>query len=105
MSPGNVWAIDELMWVRTVVQDPLVAFIPRKPHPLGIIVYMSGCLTDTHLPFMFDISPVCKMPKASGPMTCMSLIDKIPSNSDSHLVVDALFPTPEVKEHCFQKVF
>jgi hypothetical protein len=41
------------------LNDPLVAFLPRKPHPLGIVAYLAGVkLSLSELPFVFYIAPV-----------------------------------------------
>ena len=77
VSGITLWVIDELIFVHTTLQDPLVAFIPRKPHPLGLIVYLVGTfLQITHLPFMTDFHPIMTIPKTSGPMAMMGLVDR-----------------------------
>jgi hypothetical protein len=59
VAPNNIWSFDELMFPHNTLNDPLVAFLPRKPHPLGIVAYLAGVkLSLSELPFVFYIAPV-----------------------------------------------
>jgi len=74
---ATLWVVDELIFIHTAQGDPLVAFIPRKPHPMGLIVYQVGTfLFITKLPFVTDFHPVATVPKTSGPMAFMGLVDR-----------------------------
>jgi hypothetical protein len=47
------------MFPHNTLNDPLIAFLPRKPHPLGIVAYLGGStLSHSGLPFIFFIAPV-----------------------------------------------
>jgi hypothetical protein len=110
--PNNIWSFDELILPHEGKHDPLVAFIPRKPHPLGIISYLGAAkLSRSGLPFVMDILPVTSDNGLSGPHAFQEFIFHLPGKSfsfflfiqvgilgqlpvhDTHIVVDALFPT------------
>ena len=115
VSPNNIWNLDELIFPHSTLRDPLVAFIPRKPHPLGIVAYLAAVkLSFTGLPIIMWIMPVTSLHGLSGPHAFQAFLTQIqgtfcfkiyvslhldilcplPKN-DLHVVVDALFPTKE----------
>jgi hypothetical protein len=102
VAPDNVWSFDELMLPHASLRDPLVAFLERKPHPLGIVAYLGATrLAFTKLPFVQFIEPVTSEQGISGPHAFQSflaalkgILGQLPTN-DVHIVVDALFPTNE----------
>jgi hypothetical protein len=58
VAPNNIWNFDELMFPHVTLRDPLVAYIPRKPHSLGIIAYLAAIrFSHTKLPFVMFINP------------------------------------------------
>lgn len=92
----------------------MVAFIPRKPHPLGIVAYLGAVrLSNTGLPFVMDILPVTSAFGLSGPHAFQAFLKNVPGTklsfkstflsgilgplpkNDLHMVVDALFATRE----------
>lgn len=80
VAPNNIWAFDELMFPHQARHDPIVAFIPRKPHQVGIIAYLATVLlTHTQLPFVMHLFPVTSDNGLSGPHAFQSFLAEIPS--------------------------
>lgn len=78
MSPNNLWNLDELMYPHSTLQDPLVAFLPRKPHPLGIVSYLAAVMLPmTGLPFVMYVAPVTSIHGLSGPHAFQSFLTDV----------------------------
>jgi len=102
VAPDNIFCFDELVMSHTSATDPLVAYIPRKPHPEGIVVYLAACrLAFSKFPFVVYIAPVTSSAGLSGPHAFQSFLNSVKNilgqlpHNDIHVVVDALFPTTE----------
>lgn len=75
VAPNNVWNFDELMFPHATLRDPLVAFLPRKPHPIGIVAYLGGVLLSrSKLPFILFINPATSSGGISGPHAFQSFL-------------------------------
>ena len=93
INPGTEFAIDESLFSYHSRSDPSSPqrFIPRKPHPNGLLSYMAGFKTE-HGPYIFDLEPD-HQPQALNARAAMQRIVQrwswraiIP-----HVVVDAGF--------------
>jgi hypothetical protein len=61
-------------------KSSLVAFIPRKPHQMGIVAYLATVLLrHTNLPFVMHMFPVTSNSGLSGPHAFQSFLTEIPS--------------------------
>ena len=118
---GNVFPFDELVVPHAEKYEALIAFLERKPHPLGILFYLSAqLLRVTRLPIIVDIIPVDSAPKSSGPVAFADFLQRLGDDPARpqipglyallshimlllliiyriHVVVDSLFPTEMTK--------
>jgi hypothetical protein len=81
IAPNNIWCFDELILPFHASNDPLVAFIPRKPHPQGILAYLAAIqLPHSKLPFLMDILPVTSIFGLSGPHAVEAFMEHLPGD-------------------------
>ena len=106
---SNVFCIDELVLIHNVYDDPLVVFMPRKPHNYGILTYLNGVhSTALHLPYVIDLILVDSIPKTSPSMAFIALSQRLPDQSFKgtafpHIVVDAAFSDQKALDFCASK--
>lgn len=77
VSPNNVWNFDELIFPHLTLNDPLVAYLPRKPHSLGIVAYLGAVLLPNGLPFVVFVLPVTSDHGISGPHAFQSFLKSL----------------------------
>lgn len=78
VAPNNIWNFDELVLPHESKQDPLISFIPRKPHPNGIVAYLAAVqLSWSKLPFLMDILPVTSDSGLSGPHAFQAFLSNV----------------------------
>ena len=96
MTPGTILVVDESLYEYTG-QCPIRRYIPRKPHPNGLLVY---CLAGyfrvgaDDLPYVLDFEPYTLSSQVSAQDAMMALFrrlrQKLPQIKP-HLVVDSAF--------------
>jgi len=79
---GNVFTFDELVVPHAEQFEPLIAFLERKPHPLGILFYIAAqLLRNTRLPIIVDVIPIDSAPKTSGPVAFCDFLVRLGKDS------------------------
>lgn len=93
-QPGNTLVVDESVY-EYFGSSPCHMFIPRKPHPNGLMSYgLSGYTAVMKLPMLLDIEPWVPLNKYSARQSALRLVDRLiaafPALSP-HVVMDSLF--------------
>jgi hypothetical protein len=92
--PGNTFVVDESVY-EFFGSCPCHVFIPRKPHPNGILSYgLSGYTAVLKLPMLLDIEPWVPLNKYSARDSATHLVDRLIAafpDLQPHIVMDSLF--------------
>jgi hypothetical protein len=93
-EPGNVLVIDESIFEHKGSNAPTVT-IPRKPHPVGLLVYgISGYTSKLRLPMLLDIEPRLYANQISPRKAARSLLKRTQEahiELPLHIVADSAF--------------
>lgn len=96
ISPGNILVVDESLYEFNG-DCPVKRFIPRKPHPNGLLVYgLAGYfnVNQHQLPYVLDFEPYVLDNKVSAQDAMMLLFRRLRQHFPHitpHLVVDSAF--------------
>jgi hypothetical protein len=101
--PGRQIAVDESVWSycpgkvvldgcrREGIRIPLV-YIPRKPHPNGMMAYLLACTShSTGLPFVLDFELHRNFPQISAVASAKAFLARWPYPTKMDLVADSAF--------------
>lgn len=102
VRPGNTFAFDELV-IPYEGKTPLATFLPRKPHKIGLLMYLLSSETSKGYPFVVDFVPNDRTPKVDGSSALMNVFTRVSqmecfSNIRPHFFVDAAFGGIETVE-------
>jgi len=92
IKPGTEFAIDETLYSYHSRSDPTSPqrYIPRKPHPNGLLSYMAGFKTD-HGPYIFDLEPDHNLQALNARAAMQRIVQRWSWDLKPHVVVDAGF--------------
>jgi hypothetical protein len=96
INPGNVLVVDESLYEYNG-DCPIKRYIPRKPHPNGLLVYgLAGYFNvGAHqLPYVLDFEPYVLESQVSAQGAMMALLNRLLERKPTlrpHLVVDSAF--------------
>lgn len=93
-QPGNTLVVDESVY-EFFGSCPCHVFIPRKPHPNGLLSYgLSGYTAVMKLPMLLDVEPWVPLNKFSGRESGARLINRFSKAFPAlrpHIIMDSLF--------------
>lgn len=76
-------------------QIPLV-YIPRKPHPNGLLTYVLACTTPrSNKPFVLNLVPFKKFPQITAREALQECVQQWPYTHPPHITGDSAFGSPE----------
>jgi len=96
VTPTTCLVVDESLYAFEG-KSPAKRYIPRKPHPNGLLVYGLACeaLIETQsLPFCLDFEPIVDKVRFSAQDAMMALHSRLRErfpNRPFHFVVDSAF--------------
>jgi hypothetical protein len=80
-----------------------VVFMKGKPHPNGLLCYFFGTkMTNTKLPYMFDLQPHISIPQIAPQAALIKSIDRWDYHYKSHIVADSAFGSIKVTDHILE---
>lgn len=103
IEPGSVVCFDEALWdfrpskkakeKAENRKDPIpVVYIPRKPHPNGLLCYFMGTkMFNTNLPYVFDLEPHIQFPQVGPQEALRNSIARWQYAYKAHIVADSAF--------------
>ncbi len=103
IKPGSIICFDEALWdfrpnkntkeEAEKRKDPIpVVFIPRKPHPNGLLCYFMGMkMFNTNLPYVFDLEPHISFPQVPPQQALRNCIERWQYPYKPHIVADSAF--------------
>lgn len=89
-------------------RDPIpLAYIPRKPHPNGLLDYKLACKSaKTGLPYVIDFQPYLTPYQIDSPRASMAkLCDRWPYATKPHITADSAFGSVDVINQLGEKGF
>lgn len=93
-QPGNTLVVDESVY-EYLGASPCHVYIPRKPHPNGIMSYgISGYTSVLKLPMLLDLEPWVPSNKLSARDSAKALVDRTRASHPTlqlHVVMDSAF--------------
>ena len=97
INPSHDFAIDEAIFAyhsRVDVSSPQ-RYIPRKPHPNGLLTYYAGFNT-CHGPFIFDLEPDYQNPSLNARLAVQKMVQRWKCKDVTpHVTLDAGFSGEE----------
>lgn len=103
ISPGSIVCCDEAVWdfrpskkakeAAEAARDPIpVVFIPRKPHPNGLLCYFIAVkMFNTNLPYVIDLEPHISFPQVGAQTALKNMIERWDYPYKAHVVADSAF--------------
>jgi hypothetical protein len=103
VSPGSIVCCDEAVWDfrpskamkerSELARDPIpVVFIPRKPHPNGLLCYyLAVKMFNTNLPYVIDLEPHVSFPQVGAQAALKNMIERWNYPYQAHVVADSAF--------------
>ena len=93
--PGGILVVDESMW-EFLGSSPCHAFIPRKPHPNGLLCYtMAQYTAKMRIPITLGVEPWIPLnklsPRDSARVLLKKLLAKHDFDSKLHFIADSAF--------------
>lgn len=93
-NPGQTLVVDESVY-EYLGESPCRIFIPRKPHPNGLLSYgISGYTSEKKMPILLDIEPWVPGNKLTARQSALKLVTRTckfhPTHS-FHVVMDSAF--------------
>lgn len=92
--PGNTLVVDESVY-EYLGASPCHVYIPRKPHPNGLLSYgLSGYTAVMKLPMLLDMEPWVPSNKLTARESAEALVDRFRiahPHLQPHIVMDSLF--------------
>jgi hypothetical protein len=95
LRPGDTVVIDESVW-EYLGDSPCHAFIPRKPHPNGLLIYvLAGYTAKMRIPIIIAVEPWIPFNKLTPRDSAKALMARLHKaygqETDFHLVADSAF--------------
>jgi len=92
INPGTEFSIDETLYSFHSRGDPTSPqrYVPRKPHPNGLLSYMAGFKT-AHGPYLFDLEPDFEIQALNARVAMERIVQRWDWAITPHVIVDAGF--------------
>ena len=97
IDPGGSFAIDEAMFsFQSKDEHCPKRYIPRKPHPNGLLAYVAALKTSCGAPYVFDIEGDVDVDKMNPRSALLAMMERFPwPHLTPHVAIDAGFSGEE----------